>query len=302
MLQHALCVQWKGSSMGEDLTPAGRDAQVQDMAESLNLVVTATELIVRYVEARGEPMCKDQLLRLLSTAVLVTAKYWDDGAAVDARLNAKFAQRQGIPLDEMNMLEINLIRGCGWNVGISLPKFNEWRGLVEQAAEQQAAEQQGVEDAKRNASVSPSYSTQHAFCSSHASAPPCPSPQDASQPGGLKQSGLARLIVVAPLATSSSSATTVSPLCRRPSSQVDPKPAPTPDGSGASSSPSTCGPDSAQDFSPPFGAPHCARRSLLSSGAPPAPAGEEKGAARREVALIEGLTVLRILEVPAGLR
>ena len=67
----------------------GRAAQVQDMGEALNLVVTTTELIVRFVEARGEPMCKDQMLRLLTTAVLVTAKYWDDGAAVDARLNAK---------------------------------------------------------------------------------------------------------------------------------------------------------------------------------------------------------------------
>ena len=269
----------------------GRGVQVRDMGEALNLVVTATELIVRYVDARGEPVCKDQMLRLLTAAVLVTAKYWDDGAAVDARLNAKFAQRQGIPLDDMNMLEINLIRGCGWNVGISLPKFLEWRGLVEHAAEQ-AAEQQRAEEDLRRSSSSPSCSTDlPAYCKKMSA---LSSPALLSQPGALKDSGLARLIVVTPFTTTSSSASIDSPLCRRPSSSAS-KPE---DGSErASSSPSTRGPEVAHDFSPPFGAPHCARRAILTSGTADAPS-EEKGAAR----LAGGMTVLRIMEVPADLR
>jgi len=233
----------------------------------------------------------------------------------------------------MNMLEINLIRGCSWNVGISLPKFTEWRGMVELAAEQ-AAEQRGAEEAViRDASSSPSCSTDlPAYCKKM-SALLCPS---TAQPGALKDSGLARLIVLGPdaaafdsgrpLATTSSSATTIAPICRRPSS-------PTPEdatsaastemwsGSEAGSilrSPSTCGPEVAHDSSPPFGAPHCARRAILKSSSSSiltsadAPS-EGKGAGPRRFASsptyleapappVGGMTVLRIMEVPAGLR
>jgi len=79
------------------------------MQEARILAVAAAELIARFVAERGAPLCKDQLLRMLTLAVLVTAKYWDEGQAMNARLNAKLAQRAGIPLGDVNLLEVELL-------------------------------------------------------------------------------------------------------------------------------------------------------------------------------------------------
>jgi len=149
--------QWKQSYLWHNYRPL-RDKMeeiimnlVKDMKEASTIVVTATAAIIRFVESEHIPLCKDQFLRMISVAVCVNAKFWDDEQAGRIQ-NERIASVNSIPLDEFNMMEIAFMRGLGWNLHLSEAQFGAWVAALEHdEAQADEASQASTEEASSSA-------------------------------------------------------------------------------------------------------------------------------------------------------
>eukprot|EP00286_Rhodomonas_abbreviata_P028519 CAMPEP_0181300974 /NCGR_PEP_ID=MMETSP1101-20121128/7178_1 /TAXON_ID=46948 /ORGANISM="Rhodomonas abbreviata, Strain Caron Lab Isolate" /LENGTH=221 /DNA_ID=CAMNT_0023406251 /DNA_START=274 /DNA_END=938 /DNA_ORIENTATION=- len=119
---------------------------VKDMRDAATIIVTSTVSILKFVENEGIPLCKDQFLRMISVAVCVNAKFWDDEQA-GRLLNARIASASSIPLDEFNCMELSFMRGLNWELHISNEDFCSWVSQLEATSDDQK-----LEAARRNPS------------------------------------------------------------------------------------------------------------------------------------------------------
>ena len=120
--------------------------------------MAAAYSVHRFVDLRGASVCRDQFLRLTmvrscrvsqspfplacrahlpicdrplmcpgprQAALCVSAKYWDEGAALACQ-NSRIAGRAGIALEDFNSMEIAFMRGLGWTLAMSELQFEEW--------------------------------------------------------------------------------------------------------------------------------------------------------------------------------
>mmetsp|Transcript_13753 Transcript_13753/g.27150 ORF Transcript_13753/g.27150 Transcript_13753/m.27150 type:complete len:233 (+) Transcript_13753:180-878(+) len=132
--------QWQQSYLWHNYRPLERKMEeiilslVKDMREAPTIVVTATASILRFVENESVPLCKDQFLRMISVAVCLNAKFWDDEQA-GIMQNERIATAHSIPLDEFNMMEIAFMRGLHWNLHVSEDEFAAWVEELEAGGE-----------------------------------------------------------------------------------------------------------------------------------------------------------------------
>jgi len=77
-------------------------------------------------------------------ALCVNAKYWDEGAAGTANLNGLIAGRACVALEDFNRMELTLMRGLDWNLGISAEVFEEWSARLETLGGEACKEQENL--------------------------------------------------------------------------------------------------------------------------------------------------------------
>mmetsp|Transcript_7511 Transcript_7511/g.16162 ORF Transcript_7511/g.16162 Transcript_7511/m.16162 type:complete len:252 (-) Transcript_7511:477-1232(-) len=115
---------------------------VYNYEDSSTIIVTIAPAILRFCKNEGVILCKDQYLRLISVAICVNAKFWDDKAPL-SRQNSRIAAAVGVPLDDFNAMEMAFLRGLGWNLCLSAEDFEHWSKAIEERAE---AHQKALED------------------------------------------------------------------------------------------------------------------------------------------------------------
>lgn len=98
---------------------------VREYEDWESVIVSAAHSVDRFIKLRGVPICRDQFLRLVTAALCVNAKYWDEGAAQVCQ-NSRIANRAKIPLDDFNRMEIHFMSGLGWNVSMSREEYDCW--------------------------------------------------------------------------------------------------------------------------------------------------------------------------------
>lgn len=119
------------------------ESVVQEFVDKESVVVAAAYSMERFLEQRGAPLCRDQFLRLVVASLCVNAKYWDEGAA-SANLNCRIAGRACVALEDFNRMEIALMRGLDWNLGMSAEQFEEWSARLETLGAQACKEQENL--------------------------------------------------------------------------------------------------------------------------------------------------------------
>lgn len=143
-----------GSYVWHNYKPLGEklealiESVVQEYADKEVVVVAAAYSVHRFVDLRGASVCRDQFLRLTMAALCVSAKYWDEGAALACQ-NSRIAGRAGIALEDFNSMEIAFMRGLGWTLAMSELQFEEWAAKLEALGEEALKEQETRCDLER---------------------------------------------------------------------------------------------------------------------------------------------------------
>ena len=134
-------------------------------------------------------------------ALCVSAKYWDEGAALACQ-NSRIAGRAGIALEDFNGMEIAFLRGLEWTLAMSEGLFEAWAAKLEALGEEAIKEQETRCELER-CNQSPLLSTDVAEQLSGSGvsfATPC------AAPGGAEQDAESRAGEVATVMRVSSSA------------------------------------------------------------------------------------------------
>mmetsp|Transcript_71141 Transcript_71141/g.189904 ORF Transcript_71141/g.189904 Transcript_71141/m.189904 type:complete len:248 (-) Transcript_71141:34-777(-) len=116
--------------------------------DSTGVILAIAPSILRFCKSEGINLCKDQFLRLISVAVCVNCKFWDDKAPF-FRQNSRISAATGIPLADFNAMEMAFLRGLGWNICMGPEDFDHWSRVIEDCAEAQRKETEERREAER---------------------------------------------------------------------------------------------------------------------------------------------------------